>query len=80
MITLRTMYTQRWRPCDVHTHCTIITCTEDQTERQVWESHADASTHPECRANPDHRLLGPNGITLDASRTPCARCRAHFTG
>lgn len=73
-------YTQQAHPCDDHEDCEVIVCTEDATGRQVWESHADSATHPECRANPDHPLLGADGTPLDPSREMCADCRAHFGG
>jgi hypothetical protein len=73
-------YTQQVRSCGDHDGCTVIACTEDGTGSQVWESHAGAATHPECRANPDHPLLAADGTALDGTREQCEGCRDHFNG
>ena len=73
-------YTQQAAPCADHGGCVVIVCAEDGTGRQVWESHADAAMHPECRANPGHPLLGPGGAPLDPSREMCGACRAILGG
>jgi hypothetical protein len=73
-------YTQQVMPCGGHDACTVITCTEDGTGSRVWESHADAATHPECRANPDHPLLAADGTALDGAREQCTACTAILSG